>query len=650
MKNNKLMSKKIIIAISIFYAINICIFVFLLLTRNSLGFYEVGNRYYINSSNLVDNSVYKKGNIIVVEKVRFEDIKQDDDIILYKRLKTEKNVLFIISKVDEVNNDKNGKYITIKNDKYHWNDKNIVGSVKGIYHGVGYFVYIFDSGLIFFLLLLVPALAMFIYELYTTFNSQKNKVQNKEEEIEILEEYPEPKEELSVNNTTNNFDDSKNQIDSKNVIFPDDGKYDASSVEKPSIIVPNIDLSEDEIHSNNLDSIIEDKLSSIVIKVKDNDDESSDSNVSNDDNDDDLVEDINIEEKVESTPIVIGKGIKNFVLKALELKKYEIFDIINIINNARNNIEFPDDVLKNIFSMYINDKYLEPIDYNESDLKNRDNVLIEKIRHYTDNIRILDFEQKKEITELLLFYNKLDSDYGNLYDVIHEIITFESDSDKKIVADCIKEKGDNYNKLLKKFSEKISSTKVFDLVLSDTVIDNVYNTQLKTNIKFSKVFSDYIIDKSYDQSTISENLQEVLLKLISALLLNEMFSYNYINKYILFFNKSLYSNEEKINNFIDNFNDVFSQRKILLLIDDDFIDKYADLLNKLKNKGFRFIIQIEKSTIMSADFDNKNLAFGEYIFIIGQMGEDELKALIPTDLLTHTFCINEALNTEVIKQ
>ena len=648
MKKNK--SKIIIIFITILYVVVSGGFLFFFFSKNDLGLNEVGNYYLINSGNIEKNNIYQKGSLVVVEKTDIKKLKKNDQVILHKNIIYEKNGLFVLSTVDKIKDD----YFTIKNDNYHWNNKSIVGKVKNTYSNVGYIITLFDSGLLFFMLLFVPVCIMFIYEVIYAFSSsrKKNNIDENNKKNNELNNQDAPVEKTNVYSSNIESSEVEESIAS-------DEKTDANEVgdsvqqvySAPRIIVPNIDLTDEELQSDNIESLVENKLSSIVIKNGNlSEEEENDDTNTGDINDDSSSVEENTTETENNEPVVIGKGIKNFTLKILELKKYEVFDIINILNNARNNISVPEEILKNIISSYVSDKYLEPIDYSEYDFKNKEQILIEKINHYTDKKRVLDMKQKNEIIELLLFYNGLDNNYSNLGETIDKFIKFDSDLDKKIFINFINEKKANYDKLMNKFSDKISSTKVFNLITSKTAIDNVFNTQIKSNIKFSKMFSEYIIDKSYEHSIVMENLEEVLLKLVSALLIKELFEFNYVNRYIIYFNESLYSKEEKLNEFIDNFDDTFSQKKILILIDRECIKKYKNKLEKLKNKGFNFIIQINKSDLMDAEFDKNNLALGEYLIVVGDMVESEKKTLIPSNLLPNTYCVFDALDTEVIKQ
>ena len=363
--------------------------------------------------------------------------------------------------------------------------------------------------------------------------------------------------------------------------------------------------------------------------------------------------------------IIIGDsavGKSNILLRYIHNRFSEEFHSTIGVEFGAKNLEIDDKIyriqiwdtagqerFKNIISTYVMDKYIQPIDYNEEDFKNKNKILIEKIEKYSSKKRNLDSTQKKELTETLLFYNKLKEDYSNLNKEITSFITFESENDKKIIVDCITEKGKSYIKLRKTFTERISASKMFQLIVSDTIIKKVYNTQLKSNIKFSKIFSEYVIDKSYSQSVVLENLEEVLLKLVGFMLIKELFNGDYEKQYIIHFNETLYKKERKINNFIDNFNDPFSQKKILILINADNIKKNKNILDKLKNQGFNFVIQLPKKDLMNVEFDRKILNIAEYIIIIGNLTEGEKKTLIPVSMIPKVYCINEAIDSEVIK-
>lgn len=646
-----LFSKQSIIISMTIYLMMICFFSILVISKNNYGVTQFGNRIFISASSNNKLYGYKEGDLIEIEKKNISELHDGDNVYIYKMQENEKKIDIINSQVQQVHDEYPNSYVILKNDNYRWEEKYIVGISRNIYPKMGYVMTALTSSWVFFILFFIPAVIIFIYEIYTLFNELKKlkknniSIEKEDEKKEINQQ-----ENKILNNNTQPINQRFN-IESQKLISEKENNIGDNIMDEPIIIIPNIKEKGDYITDEN----IEDELSTITISDELNKENESEpeEKTNNNKTDNEDSQEVNSDEssnniKTENEPIVIGKGIKNFILKILELKKYEIFDILSIINNAKNQT-FPQSVLKNIISTYVMDKYIQPIDYNEEDFKNKNKILIEKIEKYASKKRNLDSTQKKELTETLLFYNKLKEDYSNLNKEITSFITFESEDDKKIIVDCITEKGKSYIKLRKTFTERISASKMFQLIVSDTIIKKVYNTQLKSNIKFSKIFSEYVIDKSYSQSVVLENLEEVLLKLVGSMLIKELFNGDYEKQYIIHFNETLYKKERKINNFIDNFNDPFSQKKILILINADNIKKNKNILDKLKNQGFNFVIQLPKKDLMNVEFDRKILNIAEYIIIIGNLTEGEKKTLIPVSMIPKVYCINEAIDSEVIK-
>ena len=646
-----LFSKQSIIISMTIYLMMICFFSILVISKNNYGVTQFGNRIFISASSNNKLYGYKEGDLIEIEKKNISELHDGDNVYIYKMQENEKKIDIINSQVQQVHAEYPNSYVILKNDNYRWEEKYIVGISRNIYPKMGYVMTALTSSWVFFILFFIPAVIIFIYEIYTLINELK-KLKKNNISIEKEDEKKEvnQQENKILNNNTQPINQRFN-IEYQKLISEKENNIGDNIMDEPIIIIPNIKEKGDYITDEN----IEDELSTITISDELNKENESEpeEKTNNNKTDNEDSQEVNSDEssnniKTENEPIVIGKGIKNFILKILELKKYEIFDILSIINNAKNQT-FPQSVLKNIISTYVMDKYIQPIDYNEEDFKNKNKILIEKIEKYASKKRNLDSTQKKELTETLLFYNKLKEDYSNLNKEITSFITFESEDDKKIIVDCITEKGKSYIKLRKAFTERISASKMFQLIVSDTIIKKVYNTQLKSNIKFSKIFSEYVIDKSYSQSVVLENLEEVLLKLVGSMLIKELFNGDYEKQYIIHFNETLYKKERKINNFIDNFNDPFSQKKILILINADNIKKNKNILDKLKNQGFNFVIQLPKKDLMNVEFDRKILNIAEYIIIIGNLTEGEKKTLIPVSMIPKVYCINEAIDSEVIK-
>ena len=275
----------------------------------------------------------------------------------------EKKIDIINSQVQQVHAEYPNSYVILKNDNYRWEEKYIVGISRNIYPKMGYVMTALTSSWVFFILFFIPAVIIFIYEIYTLFNELKKlkknniSIEKEDEKKEINQQ-----ENKILNNNTQPINQRFN-IESQKLISEKENNIGDNIMDEPIIIIPNIKEKGDYITDEN----IEDELSTITISDELNKENESEpeEKTNNNKTDNEDSQEVNSDEssnniKTENEPIVIGKGIKNFILKILELKKYEIFDILSIINNAKNQT-FPQSVLKNIISTYVMDKYIQPI-------------------------------------------------------------------------------------------------------------------------------------------------------------------------------------------------------------------------------------------------------------------------------------------------
>lgn len=627
MENNKLKKTKHLIAILVvLYAIITISFISVNIMRNKYGIVEINNKMYLSINRDDLNKNYKKGDLLIVRKTPIEDIEKDNLVIVSKKEVYKKNISIIIGKVNNIY--KNEQEITLKNDYTHWKEKDIVGKITKKIHFLGYIFDIITSSNLFFILLLIPVVAYVTEEIISWLN------ENKKEKVNVTN-IPE------VNQNTT--PQQNNYISEPQLI----SSTDVNSI--PYFIVPNIE------EENKEEKEEDEELGKIKIKTtvkkkenkeelpeenqEENEEEEKDEEVKN--------ETDNIVVNENNQPIEIGKGINNFVMKIMELKKYEIYTVLSIIYKTKN-VSIPTTTIKKVLSSYIMDKYIQPTDYSDEDFKNKEEILYKKIKGYTSRRKNLDSKQKEEITNSLIFYSTLKEDYSNLEKQLDEYYTFESENDRRIVLEYIKEKGLSYGKLRKMFSSKVSATKMFKLVTSETPIPNTLNTQIQSNIKFSKIFSEYVIDKSYKESIVMENMEEVLLKLVGSLLVNELFDFDYTRRYIISFSNSLYSKQRKVKNFTDNFSDPYSQKKILILIDNNTLKNHLKVITELKSKGFNFVIQIKKGDLIDSKFDPNTLNVAEFIMVIGKLNNSERRMFIPNSMINRVYYLEDAISSEVI--
>lgn len=626
--NNK--TKYLIALLVLLYFIVTINFIMINIFRNEYGIIEINKKMLISINKNDINNNYKKGDLLIISKTDFNELEKDNLVVVSRKEEYSKKTTIIIGKINEIY--KREQYIILQNDYTKWNANKIIGKTSKSIHFMGYVFNIISSSSLFFILILLPIIIYLIDEINTWL---KNEKQNKEKQV--LTSTP------VKNNARKNVTEivnvkAENSISEPQLIET----TDVNSI--PYFIVPNIEEikkeeSDEELGRIKIKTTIK-KMEQQVENKEENEELLEEENQNNDEIEDIVVNDNN-------QPIEIGKGINNFVLKILELKKYEIYTVLSIIYKTKN-IEIPITILKKVITSYVMDKYIQPTDYSEIDFKNRDEILYKKIKKYTEKRKNLDSKQKEEITNSLIFYSSLKEDYSNLEKQIDEYMTFASDNDRQIVIEYIKEKGISYGKLRKMFASKVSATKMFKIVTTETPIPNVLNTQIKSNIKFSKIFSEYVIDKSYKESVVMENMEEVLLKLVGSLLVNELFDFNYTQRYIISFSNSLYSKQRKVKNFTDNFSDPYSQKKILILIDNDTLKNHMRVITELKNKGFNFVIQMKKSSLIDSKFDPNSLNIAEYIIIIGKLSNSEKDTFIPNSMIKRIYSVNEAISSEVI--
>lgn len=632
MNNNKIKKIVIVTMLFMYFSYFIC-FITTNILRNKYGFIQIGNKMLYAVKEDLGNKLYKKGDLLIISNTSLDDIRKNNMIIISKKDEVTNKFSLTIGKVSKISKEKNNKYVSIEYDYTKWSEDSIAGKINKKHTKIGYLLLFISSGTVFFLLFLIPVLLFCIIEIINWFKDDNNIPKEPEEKKFVIEQ-------------ANNEQENPKTEEVKEKITQDEktGAYQIKNNEQPYFIVPNIMETEENIKNE------EDEIGTIRVKtvVK----RSPEKEIKNQEenrilsNGQELNDDIIITGN-DNKPIEIGKGINNFVLKILELKKYEIYTILEIIYKIKN-IEVPTTVLKKIISSYTMDKYIQPIDYTEEDLANKDNILKQKIEDYTSKRKNLDAKQKEDVIKSLIFYSTLKEDYSNVEKQIGKYYEFDSENDKNIIVNFIKEKGTGYAKLRKMFSSKVSSTKMFKLITSETPIPNVLNTQIQSNIKFSKIFSEYVIDKSYKESVVMENMEEVLLKLIGTTLVSQVFDEEYTTRYMISFSNTLYSKQRKMKNFTDNFSDPFSQKKIIILINADTLNKHKRAITTLKNSGFNFAIQMKTNELLDSKFDPNTLNVGEYLFIVGKLSQSEKDMFIPNSMLKRLYILKEEINSEVI--
>ena len=155
--------KKIFIGIIIviFSCFALCMTI-LLLNFNDYGVTEFGDKSLVIIAREISSENYKKGDLVIVEKVAYDTIKEGDEIFAYS-----------VDGKDKVNIDvgivkdlyPSEKAIAYKNGS-GFSEEYIIGKATKTYNGIGTYLSFIESKWGFLFIVLVPCFIIFIYEIY----------------------------------------------------------------------------------------------------------------------------------------------------------------------------------------------------------------------------------------------------------------------------------------------------------------------------------------------------------------------------------------------------------------------------------------------------------------------------------------------------
>lgn len=134
----------------------------ILLSYNEYHVSQFGDKsLLIANNNMLD---YKKGSLLIIENVNYEEIKIGDYIFYYDT--TGDNVVTVLAKVSEVNHSKD-KYKVVLSSEISIDQEYILGTNKSTkeYRYIGSILKIFESKIGNLFLIVIPAFLLFVYEL-----------------------------------------------------------------------------------------------------------------------------------------------------------------------------------------------------------------------------------------------------------------------------------------------------------------------------------------------------------------------------------------------------------------------------------------------------------------------------------------------------
>ncbi len=167
MKILKMIKKVLKWIFAIIFFSFVIVMTILLLYFNDYGVTVFGDKSLIVMKEEVSSDKYKKGDLVIVQKEKLEDIKAGDEVFAYKLLEggsvtvefgTVGNVI--------VGNSSKDSYVTFENgDTY--SEQYVIGQSSKVYNDVGTYLGVLESRWGFLFIILVPCFLIFISQLYS---------------------------------------------------------------------------------------------------------------------------------------------------------------------------------------------------------------------------------------------------------------------------------------------------------------------------------------------------------------------------------------------------------------------------------------------------------------------------------------------------
>ena len=525
------------------------------------------------------------------------------------------------------------------------NKDQIVGKVKKILPGLGIIRKTFFNPLVLVALIVTLYTISYVLRSSSKIDDENKKNNNYKSKIDkiinllITKLLTTIKKEKKIKNQDDNeLEDKENEEEYLNIEIPKINNEDIDktlyfrtvSVDKND--VENLDL---KSKNNNLEKETEENIEKIATNE--------------------------VEQKINSIQSK-HKKFKNLIDKAICFKKEEINEIINVLVDTEKSKRNEQSIKKIILDSYIDAKYYNHcgdvnVDFNKKNLvskidkelkllgenliikyKGNDNKYNEKVNKWIDifilinnleqtNSTELEINEKRDIykNKIMKIFNPLNQDTDNLKNIINKIIKIQ-----KI-----------YQSINKQILEKTNTNK-FKLVTNKiTGKKNLYAVSLEHNILFSKVYSEYIVDKTYTEGIIAEDKVMVLLNLLLAKIVNDMFDFEENVTYFINIPNSIYMKPNKLDKIFKLIEDEYAKNNIVIAIEYENLIKCSKQVSNLRKKGYRFAIIFTNDTKINNE-QQKFISVAEYIFIDKKIMSYNLISNIPNDL------VDSIINDDII--
>ena len=177
MKVLKKIKKVLIWVVAIIFFAFVIAMTILLLNFNKYGVTQFNDKTLIIIRDEISSENYKKGDLVIVNSVKIDQINQNDELFAYK-VASDGSVSIDLGTVDQVQVETNT--VIFENGSAYGIDY-VVGESSKVYEDVGTYLGIIESRWGFLFIILVPCFLTFIYQLYNLIVEIKY---GKEDEIE----------------------------------------------------------------------------------------------------------------------------------------------------------------------------------------------------------------------------------------------------------------------------------------------------------------------------------------------------------------------------------------------------------------------------------------------------------------------------------
>jgi len=342
--------------------------------------------------------------------------------------------------------------------------------------------------------------------------------------------------------------------------------------------------------------------------------------------------------KITKKKVLLGKNEKNLLRKGIELKENQLLELVTAILDV-SVLEGEYKAIANKFiDLYIEEKYLNQYDLEENITfaKFKDNVnnIIANYKAQLINETNVNYSKSRviKIANIMQLINKIDTIKPDIEKIIKTDKLNEITNEKQVISK-IKTIIKKYNQNIEDYYQKIETTK-FQLISRRTPIKNLYYTNISSNIQFSKLFSNYSISNTYGNEVVIEELRELQLKMLSIKLLKEMLNFSFNKQYLIPFPESIYSKDKKLNSAFENIQDIYSQSKIIILLDIQTLILNNKKISEFIKQGYNFAVQLDYNNIKEISNITKHLCLVNHIFILnGSNTQEKLDENISDEII-----------------